>query len=428
MNELVSAYEQPIKFTMGFAGSGKSTELAKEAKEANEHCLVLTPTHKARLVLEAKGVENVYTIHAVLKLVPTLNQNFRKGQKLKNLVRVGTVELDTISKVIIDEFSMINTQIMDLLLELLPDTVEVHIFGDPYQLPPVDGEPIDPLDYTEDITELVKQHRADNPNVVDSFMRFATYLKDGSQLDLTLDNLPTITETELSKRFNPDTERIIAYTNERVIELNSLIEKPTLSKGDNILINGLEATIIEQGHGKYQGIYPSMISKGHLDMDKRMDIEANLTKYNGWAVVEQYDKLVVLIDGDLYNLYYDLEHYYNNKGLEDDVQEAQHRVVTSNGLNPDVDLPKWCRNNKSSQGVRRRGEAWQEYISHTANVFDLRYPFATTVHKSQGQEFDIVYIDQTNMKKAIRNGYIDQYVRLMYVAISRSIHNCFIIK
>jgi len=426
-DEEVSAYEQPIKFTVGFAGSGKSTELAKEAKKRPS--LVLTPTHKAKDVLIAKGVENVYTIHAVLKLVPTLNQNFRKGQKLKALKRVGGVELDEIEVVIIDEFSMINTTILDLLLELLPNTCEVHLFGDPYQLPPVDGEAVDPRDYADDIRELTTQHRADNLNVVDSFMRFMMWLKDGSERDLTLINLPTITEEDLAERFKPETERIIAYTNQRVIELNSLIETPDLNKGDKILINGLEATVFRHGEDfDLDNIYPAMISKGKLDIDKRNEIEMNLTKYNGWDMVTPYDRLVVAMDGEFYNLRYDLEHYYNNKGFEDEVKEAQGRVIIENGLAPEVNLPKWCRTNQSGRGVKRRGQAWQEYISHTSNIFDLRYPFATTVHKAQGQEFDTVYIDQKNMRKAVRNGHIEQYVRLMYVALSRAIKNVYIIE
>jgi len=426
MNEVCSAYEQEIEFTVGFAGSGKSTKLAEEA---NDSTLVLTPTHKARVVLEDKGVKNVFTIHAVLKLVPTLNQNFRKGQKLKALKRIGGVELDDIDTVIIDEFSMINTTILDLLLELLPDSCEVKVFGDPYQLPPVDGEPIHPLDYADRVRHLTTQHRADNPNVVDSFMRFMLYLKDGSCKDLRLDNLPTITEEDLAERFNPETERIIAYTNQRVIELNSLIEQPNLDKGDKILINGLEAVVYDKGSSfEFDNIYPAMISKGKLNTDKRYEIEANLTKYGGWDIVDTYDSLVVNMDGEFYNLRYDLEHYYNNKSFEDEVKEMQQLVIEANNLSNEVNLPKWCRTNQSAQGVKRRGQAWQQYISHTANIFDLRYPFATTVHKSQGSEFSVVYIDQANMKIAIHNGHIEKYVRLMYVALSRAINDVFIIE
>ena len=151
MSEVVSAYEQEIKFIIGFAGSGKSTRLAKMATETT---LVLTPTHKAAGVLSRKGVENVGTIHAALKLVPTIDQDFRRGQKLQKLKRMGGVDLADITRVFIDEFSMINTKILDMLLEILPDKAEVTIFGDPYQLPPVDGDKIYPEDYTTDIEHL----------------------------------------------------------------------------------------------------------------------------------------------------------------------------------------------------------------------------------------------------------------------------------
>ena len=425
-DEEVSSYEQEIKFTVGFAGSGKSTELAKEA---NASSLVLVPTHRARMVLEAKGVENVYTIHAVLKLVPTLNQNFRKGQKIQKLKRVGTVELDEIDAVIIDEFSMINISILDLLLELLPSSCRVHLFGDPYQLNPVDGEAIDPLDYSNDIRHLNKQYRADNLDVVDSFMRFMNFIKDGSERNLNLDNLPRITEAELAERFEPKTERIIAYTNQRVIELNSLIKKPDLEVKDKILINGLEAIVYQHGEShELNSIYPAMISKGRLDTSKRRDIEKNLTKYGGWELLDGYDQLIVSIDGEFYNIRYDLEHYYNNNSFKQEVEDMQQLVIDKNKIGKDVNLPKWCRANQDAVGVRRRGQAWQEYISHASNIFDLRYPFATTVHKAQGQEFDTVYIDQVNMKKSIRNDHIGNYTRLMYVALSRAIHNVFIIE
>jgi len=425
MLEECSAYEQDIEFIMGFAGSGKSTHLANKADKSS---LVLTPTHKAKNVLEAKGVENVFTIHSVLKLVPTLNQDFKKGQKLKSLKRVGSVELDEIDTVIIDEFSMINTMILDLLLELLPDECNVIIYGDPYQLRPVDGDAVDYRDYADSFKHLTTQHRANNLNVVNSFMRFMTWLKDGSEKNLTLDNLPTIDEETLAEAFNPVNERIIAYTNARVIELNSLIDQPNLEKGDKILINGLEATVYAKGADiRFDAIYPAMISKGILNLDKRQEIEANLTKYYGWGLLQSYDELIVAVDGGFYSLKYDLEHYYNNKSFENEVREIQDLVREKNNLNDNINLPKWCRANQSGVGVKRRGQAFQEYISHTNNIFDLRYPFATTVHKAQGQEFDTVYIDQKNMKRAVRNGHIEDYVRLMYVALSRGINNVFII-
>jgi len=58
------------------------------------------------------------------------------------------------------------------------------------------------------------------------------------------------------------------------------------------------------------------------------------------------------------------------------------------------------------------------YALGRAYVMD--YSFATTVHKSQGSEFDVVFIDKADIQKSILNKYYETYARLMYVAISRA--------
>jgi ATP-dependent exoDNAse (exonuclease V) alpha subunit len=50
----------------------------------------------------------------------------------------------------------------------------------------------------------------------------------------------------------------------------------------------------------------------------------------------------------------------------------------------------------------------------------MDYSFATTVHKSQGSEFDVIFIDKTDIQKSILNRYYETYARLMYVSISRA--------
>ena len=423
--EEVSIYDQDIEFVVGFAGSGKSTELAKQADES---CIVLVPTHEARKVLERKGVENVVTIHSLLKLVPTLNQNFRKGQKLQTLKRIQGVDLEHVTRIIIDEYYMIPTKVLDLLLELLPDTVPVTLFGDPFQLEPVDGEPIDALAYTDNIRELTVQHRAKSSASVEWFMRLMYFIKDSSCKDISRpDGVKVIDIEELPEMFNSNTDRIIAYTNAKVIELNSMITAPDLVIGDTILINGLFAKIIERDY-KLPYIYPAMISKGQLKLDLRADIEYNLRKYNGIDFVDTFQTLTVEIEDEPYNISYDLNHYNRAKKYEADVIEAQLSVIDMHKLNPEIDLPKWCRLNKGAKGVRARGVAWSWKISHTSHVFDLRYPFATTVHKAQGQEFARVFVHQENMQIAVRNGYFVKYARLLYVALSRAIEEVIIIK
>lgn len=421
-NEIVSAYEQPIKFITGFAGSGKSTHLAQHS---DSKTMVLTPTHKAADVLREKGMKHVYTIHSILRLVPTINMNFRRGQKLQKLKKVGDTDLKDITTIIIDEFSMINTQILDLLLELLPGDAQVVIYGDPYQLPPVDGDIIDPLVYTDDIVELNVQYRVTNLPVVETFMRFVDYIREvGTSKNLTMHkDIPHGT----LEAFNPETDRILAYTNKRVLELNTqaaqFLKLPEeISVGELIFMNDMLVSIVEPDY--VTKVYPACMSKGRLKEGSDLfectaEIEFNIRKYN--TNLSNYEQMTVDIDGQVYQIYYDLDHYATTKKLKHEVEKYQYAVIEEHDLNEDINLSKWCAKHKSAKYVRERGRAWSNYLTHQNLIFNVRRPFATTVHKAQGSEFSTIFIDQQDIKKSIKPGYYEQYARLMYVALSRAI-------
>jgi len=429
-DELVENYSQNIKFTVGYAGTGKSTLLAEEA---DDKTLVLTPTHKAKEVLQHKGVKNVFTIHSVLKLVPTLDMNFRKRGKLQRLRRIGEVDLKSIDNVIIDEYSMISTYILDTLLELLPSTTPVTIFGDSMQLAPVDGDPIDPEFYqTSGIETLTKQYRAEAPEVIETFTRFVKFLeKPTARADLTLN--PAI-EHGTIEGFNPDTDRALAYTNAETIIVNERIAKyldmpAEISIGEKVSINGLIGELVESPTEPVLTIYPKCISKGQLMSGDKLiatieKIEADIEKFNQ-QIPDRAD-FFIEIEEVTYAFYGDIDHYVNDKQYKKDVEDAQLDLINEYELDLEVDLKRWCRDNKNPH-TRVRGKAWSTYLAHQGLVFDLRRPFCTTTHRAQGSEFKTVYIHQEDMKKAIRGSDYTQYARLMYVALSRAIHKVVII-
>ncbi len=432
MLEQVSNFEQNIEFIEGFAGSGKSTELAKRT---DDKTLVLTPTHKAASVLMSKGVMNVYTIHSTLKLVPTLNESYdpRKGQRIQKLKQIGKTSLSDIDNVFIDEFSMINQRILDLLLEILPATTKVTVFGDPYQLPPIDGEPIDALIYTDKITQLTTQHRAEAPEVVETFMRFMNYIKDGSEKDLTFNkNI----EHGTIKDFNPDTDRALAYTNAKVIEINNEIAEvlklpKDYSNGENLLTNGIDCILIDKDIPAVNGfIFPTCISKGKLMEGDTLQLAMQKTQndIDKWGTdLSEFNTCTVEINGHNYSIYYDADHYANSKKLKSDIDKYQALVYEYNNISDDISLKQWCGQNRSAKYVKERGWAWSAFIKHQNLVFNLQRPFATTIHKAQGSEFSTVYIAQDDIKKSIYRGYYMNYARLMYVALSRAINKVIII-
>jgi len=429
MYEEVSNYDQEIEFVEGFAGSGKSTELAKRATAKT---LVMTPTHKAAGVLIAKGVK-AYTIHSVLQLVPTINENFRKGQKIQTLRKIGDTDLSAITDVFIDEFSMINQSILDMLLEILPEHCKVTVFGDPYQLPPVSGDAIESDLYTSNITRLTTQHRADNPEIVETFMRFKDYIETK---DHTISLVIDLPKGDL-KDFDPATDRILAYTNNMVLRLNNIAGEilglpEEISKGEDILVNDMEAVLTS--HSDYSSLdliaFPGTMSKGKMMVgsvfaEASEKILGDISKFR--TDMSMYSQCLFNIQGTNYMGWYDYDHYNHSKALKDDVEKYQELVAETHNIPDEMSMADWCRANKGEQYVRDRAKAWSRYIAHQNLVFNIRRPFATTVHKAQGQEFNRVYIAQTDIKRAIRNGYYEQYARLMYVALSRAIHEVIII-
>ncbi len=401
-------YEQDTQFILGFAGSGKSTELAKRATPKT---LVLVPTHKAADVLISKGLVNVYTIHSVLKLVPSLNENFKKKLTTK-LRQIGNTDLSEITDIFIDEYSMINEEILNMLMASLPSKAKVTIFGDPYQLPPVTGEQIQPW---EPITELTTQYRSKNEAGTALFMSFMVAIRDYKPSP----NTSYIHKGSLDS-FDPDTDRILAFTNKRVVELNKMVSgNKEFQAGDELTMNGLPVTLVDDEINPM--LYPSCISKGRLLPKNKLSIASQkaTADIEKWSTnLGMYPKTDIEVDGSIYTIHYDPNHYKTEQRLKKDVEKYQKLVISENKLSLKDNIPDWCRQNRGGAYVRERGKAWSKYLAHKGYVFNLAYPYATTVHKAQGSEFSKVFIDQSDIAKALST---EQYQRLMYVALSRAI-------
>ncbi len=235
------------------------------------------------------------------------------------------------------------------------------------------------------------------------------------------------------RNFNPETDRALAYTNKRVGELNAEIAEIL---GLPVHYRDLEPLVANAVHCSYSidigemTIYPNCIVKARLMEDRKLEdtiakTNSDIEKYS--TDLSDYDQGTIEIDNTLYNIYYDTDHYKTLQKLKQGVDKAQTYVYQNNTIPKETNLAKWCGANRQAKGVRERGRAWSRYIAHQNLVFNLQRPFATTVHKAQGNEFDTVYIAQEDIKKSIRNGYYETYARLSYVALSRAIKGVVIV-
>lgn len=123
-------------FITGRAGTGKSTLLSHLASHTSKNLAICAPTGVAALNVGGQ------TIHSLLQLTTGViaDHRLKQSPERRKLLRA----LDTL---IIDEISMVSADLMDAIDRCLREArgrrhdpfggVQIIMFGDPYQLPPV---------------------------------------------------------------------------------------------------------------------------------------------------------------------------------------------------------------------------------------------------------------------------------------------------
>jgi len=398
-----------INYTVGYAGTGKSHSLLKlvESLPHNDF-VVIAPTHKALNRLRGGLPEDteIKTIHSLLGWIPTINENAKKVEHIDSTHKLDK-PLAKYSHIIIDEFSMMNedmfTEIITKLETMLWDeenereldkTIVLDLFGDPYQLLPVKGFPIqtDP----ETTTILTKQYRSESPDIVALFTKFVNYLDGSNTTDLTTPYSENVRPLDINKFKRGD--RLLAYTNEAVGKWNKLIAK-------KLGINSYVGQEVQLGSMTDTVLVTKFVKPKLRELVMWLDTGA--LKLQNSQMSKQFieSSLKALIDNEY------IEFIEAMNGFIYPVIVGTHKanIVLKNAKK------KAIENKKHFKEVYALGRA-----------FTMDYSFATTVHKSQGSEWDTIFVDKKDIQKSIMGGtsggpaYYETYARLMYVSISRS--------
>jgi len=392
-----------INYTTGYAGTGKSHSLIELVQTLPiETSVVIAPTHKALARLREHLPEDleIKTVHSLLGWIPGINENAKKVEHIDSTHKLDK-ELDEYSHIVIDEAGMMSE---DMFLEItsklemqlwneetqedIDKTITIECFLDPYQLLPVRGQQIqiDP----ETTTNLTTQHRAESPDIVALYTKFVRYLEGTNSNDLTTPYSENVRKLDITQ-FKRD-DRLLAYTNRAVGTWNKRIAKHlgiTSYINQEVQLGNMVDTVLctkfieptvqdlvswlEIGKLKLQN---SQISKQFLESSLKALIQHKDIKF-----IEDLNNIVypVVIGVDKANIL---------------IKEAKRKAI---------------ENKKHFRDVYTLGRA-----------FTMDYSFASTVHKSQGSEWDNVFIDKIDIKKSIIKNYYETYARLIYVAISRS--------
>lgn len=418
-------------YVTGQAGTGKTTDVAEVIKYCLEQeitFIVCAYTHKACGVLRSKLPEGtpISTLHAFLKKRPGVNVHATKREHVEVSTKSGVV--DSIPQYIfIDEFSNIGEKDYIDITALqdpeegdfneTPRTKLVYI-GDPYQLPPVRDQPtIVPNGKYR--VHLTKIKRTDNPDLQLVMNNLVSYI-DGAPAEPIKASKHLIRGADVAKAYANDSEDkiLLAYTNRRVEALNAEIAGKSFAEvGDTLFSPTTRVNYV------FEAIQaPSMVAyistfSGLLGLGTKYSTLEYLIKHVvdfGATFMEVYNKesemsevVCVVFGHHTYNE--TLKMLANEAAKSNQVIEVKFKQTAA----------QWAKANDTHSLARARAAAWRDYLTFKSTVICMDFPYAMTVHKSQGSTFTNVYIDSEDLSTCSKTNF-NLYLTLMYVAISRA--------
>lgn len=393
-----------IKYTTGYAGTGKSTELLALLNTLpSDTSICLAPTHKAldRLRGSTDSDIELKTIHSLLGWIPGINENAEHINHIDTVIRLDK-EIDAYTDIVIDEAGMMSEDMLTTIISRLEelhdfetDHITMHLFLDPYQLLPVKGIQIQTDPATT--TNLTTQYRAESLDVVKLYTKFVNYLEGTNIDDLTTPYSENVLEAKTIERFQRG-DRLLAYTNKCVGDYNKHIAHHlgiTTFVGEEVQL-GTQSDLFKVD----DFIEPSLDDLVFL-------YENNLLKMQNSQINKKF-------------LLSSLKAMIMNENIK--FIKSENRVIPVIIGIGDAYIVK-----QKAREAAINDKHYFRDVYALGRAFVMDYPFASTVHKAQGSEYDRVWIDKRDIQKSIFNNSYTTYARLMYVAISRAKKKIFII-
>lgn len=421
-NKFMNDPEAFDMFITGQAGTGKTTllsQLVQQLLDSKIPTVVCAYTHKAKAILQSKlpSQADVRTLHSFLRKRPSINEEAKTLTSLQRTSQFGTPEPAKV--LIVDEFSMVSEsdamsigELQDPEYEGIPH-MKVLYLGDTLQLPAVKGASITvPTNgYIYNLTEVQRQ---EDGGLLDTICEVVDML-NGSPIHKLESNDQFIRGVDIAEHIataKPEDFVVLAYTNKRVEELNREIVA-TVGETDERWSPSLRASLAYKG----RVVNPTMVDTYTDPLvlgTKYKTLEYLIEHSNDWGV--DFGKFYNQDSEELQILAFVFGHYKYKIMLE----ELADKAVKANAKIDSPTPKSYCKQNPHCKECRERAKAWRDYLTFKDNVMCIDYPYAMTIHKSQGSTYKIVYIDNSDLRKLLVKGDTTMYLKLLYVGISRA--------
>lgn len=403
----------------GPAGTGKTflTKVLLKILESlydSSKIALSAPTHQAKKVLANSSGRDAFTVHSLFRILPNLEEDrtefTQRGDDLP--------KLQDILFLVIDEVSMIDEKLFKIIYEKLPMNTRIIALGDPYQLAPVNSESISLFFTHKDFTQIkltkIMRQSSGSPiieqgdNIRRRVQNNLVTSNDGKTGIFGFNTEREFLDKYLSIVKSADdaiNNRIIAYTNNKVNELNNIIRK-VIYKTDDQIVKG-ELLVLQQA---VMNDNESVFDNGEIL--KVLNIKE---KHQYFFFPESKDEIKVK--------------YYNIEVLSLDTSCSHFINIISDEDIGDFNFKMHCEASqlklrKKKQPYIRLGQEWKEWWANKNFFVETKPIFASTVHKAQGVSLDNCFVYQNDFDKA---RLVDNYYQLLYVAVTRAKNNIYFV-
>lgn len=388
----------PFKILGGYAGTGKSTIIKMISHSLPDTRIALcAPTNKAVKVLDALGTNcDCMTIYSLLGLKMEQHED-----KLK-LEKAMRDRVNRYSMIIIDESSMINTELMNIIVEVARrNGVKVLFVGDPGQLNPV-GEALSPIWGKFPMIVIRKIERHDN-----QILDFVTNVRSMRLNELKFDSnnandegvwvlnrrdfITEVKEYAVANKFSERISRVVAWRNKTVDAFNKIIRK---------------------------SIYGDMADHGDwLEGDRITFTEPLRDGEEQVAITDDEACIKTVSIGE--HPVYGHKCYYLDVMMNDEVP-ATIPVIHGDAFYDLVDemsvLAAKARRAKQDRDYRGSKALWEQYWEMNDAFAKIKHGYALTAHRAQGSTYENVFVDADDI---LTNTNVKEAKRCLYVASSR---------
>lgn len=418
----------------GSAGTGKTAitrVLIDYIEKSKRHFKIVlaSPTHKAKAVLKSLsgGNHEVVTLHKLLGLRPnvSLEEFDARNVTFEDMFDYAFELVQNIF--LIDECSMINDDLFDLIIEKLAvGNSKIIFIGDIAQLAPVKQELKSKVFNNTDYPS-VKLHKVERQSKDNPLLGVLTELREEAKLPNQFETLvgekggiyvheninafvKVIRDTynESSKLKS----KIVAFRNQRVEQYNDAIRK-VLGYKDFIVVDEV------------------LMGNDNYDSGRNNDEIFNANDYvvTGIEKVKQKIPFYKTIEGYNLKLYDPVDRKPVKVFL---IDPEDHESI--NDLAEALERTRLRAIDKATPYMSKKTywQAWyamnKSFVTMVDLMYDgrvikkatLKYGYAITAHKSQGSTYENVFVDILDIMRCHR---VENIRSLQYVALSRASNN-----